>query len=64
MSESLPRLRRIDAVTSEYPRTIHTSVKSDTWMSDTIVGKAIIIIFVSREAINVPIVVLLSAVHL
>ena len=64
MSESLPRLRRIDAVTSEYPRTIHTSVKSDTCMSDTIVGKAIIIIFVSSEAINVPIVVLLNAVHL
>jgi hypothetical protein len=64
ISESLPSLRRIHAVTSEYPRTIHTSVRSDTWISDTIVGKAIIIIFVSSEAINVPIVVLLNAVHL
>jgi hypothetical protein len=64
ISESRPRLRRMDAVTSEYPRTIHTSVRSDRWMSDTIVGNAIIIIFVSREAINVPIVVLLNAVHL
>ena len=49
MSESLPRLRRIDAVTSEYPRTIHTSVKSDTWMSVTIVGKAIFIMSHQRS---------------
>jgi hypothetical protein len=39
-------------------------VISDTWMSDTIDGNAIITIFASREAINVPIVVLLNAVHL
>ena len=64
MSESLPRLRRTDAVTSQYPSTIHTNVKSETCISDTIVGKAITTMFVSREAISVPIVVLLNAVHL
>jgi hypothetical protein len=64
ISANLPKVKSTDAVTTQYPIAIYTSVRSDAWSSYAIEGKAMITIFLSRDAINVPIVVLLNAIHL
>src|SRR6188472_4238980 len=64
ISANLPKFKRTDAVTTQYPMAIQSRVRRDVCSSDEIVGNAIITIFLSSDAINVPIVVLLSASHL
>ncbi|HEY6588318.1 MAG TPA: hypothetical protein VIY98_08495, partial [Nitrososphaeraceae archaeon] len=64
ISARRPKFKRIDAVTREYPITIHTIVKREAPSSDTMIGNAINIIFASREARSVPSVVFPNAIHL
>jgi hypothetical protein len=64
ISARRPKFKRIDAVTREYPITIHTIVKREAPSSDTMIGNAINIIFASRDAIRVPSVVFPNAIHL
>ena len=64
ISDNLPKVKRTEAVTIQYPRAIHTRVSIDVCRLIAIVGNAITTIFRSTDAIKVPIVVLLSAVHL
>jgi hypothetical protein len=64
ISARRPKFKRIDAVTREYPITIHTIVKREAPSSDTMIGNAINIIFASRDAIRVPSVVFPNTIHL
>src|SRR4029079_16652002 len=64
ISASLPKVNNIEAVTTQYPIAIQTSVIREVCNSLAIDGRAIIIIFLSRDAMRVPIVVLLNANHL
>src|SRR5215831_19370124 len=64
ISASLPKFKSTEAVTTQYPSAIQTKVRSEVCNDVAIVGNAITTIFLSSEAISVPMVVLLRAIHL